>query len=127
MAKYKVSYKILSKQGEEIKAIAKLLDRYAEQIEQIRGRLGQDEMLSSVCGNLQKLSVQLGESRAIINMAGEVLSQSVEGYSALETRQIKKVEALKAHNRDFYKNPVVVASAGGAVAAPAAASAATIN
>lgn len=126
MAKYKVSYKILREQSEELKTVAKLLDGYTEQVEQIRGRLGQDEMLSSVCDNLQKLCTQLGESRAIINMAGEVLSNSVEDYNTLETRQVKKVDALKAHNRDFYKNPVVVASVG-STAGASAAGATTIN
>ena len=121
MARYKVSYKVLREQGEELKAAAKLMDGYTERVNQIRGKLGSDEMLASVRNNLQKLAVQMGESRAIINMAGGVLTQSVEGYATLENRQVKKVDALKAHNRDFYKNPVVVASAGGAAAGGSAA------
>jgi len=117
MAKYKVSYKVLSKEAEELKAVAKLLDGYVERINQIQGRLGQDETLAAVRHNLQKLGAQLGESRAVINTAGQILAKSVGNYTAAETRQGKKVDSLKAHNRDFYKNPVVVASAGGAAAA----------
>ncbi|NLT15704.1 MAG: hypothetical protein GXY05_15360 [Clostridiales bacterium] len=127
MARYKVSYKVLREQGEELKAAAKLMDGYTERVNQIRGKLGSDEMLASVRNNLQKLAVQMGESRAIINMAGSVLTQSVEGYATLESRQVKKVDALKAHNRDFYKNPVVVASAGGAAAGGATGAAAAAN
>lgn len=114
MAKYKVSYKVLGEQGETLKNTAKMMDDYAQRVTNINSRLGSDQMLASVRTNLQKLAVQLGESRAIINMAGEVLTKNVGGYTALEKRQVTKVDGLKAHNRDFYKNPVVVASAGGA-------------
>jgi len=127
MAGYKVSYKLLHAQGGELKAAAKLLDGYAERVRQINGRLGSDNMLAPVRSNLQKLAAQLGESRGVLNNAGELLSKTVERYSGAETRQVKKVDAMKAHNRDFYKNPIVVASAGtagGAAAVPPAAGAA---
>lgn len=117
MANYKVSYKMLAQQGEELKSAAKLVDGYAERVNQVRGKLGQDEMLAEVRNNLQKLGTQLGESRTVLNAAGELLSKTVETYTGTETRQVKKVDNLKAHNRDFYKNPVTVASAGGAAAA----------
>jgi hypothetical protein len=120
MAGYKVSYKILRQQGEEIKATAKLVDGYAERVGQIRGKLGSDGLLAEVRGNLQKLQGQLGESRTVLNVAGEFLVKTVEGYSGTELRQVKKVDGTKAHNRDFYKNPVVVASAGGAAGGAAA-------
>lgn len=113
MATYKVSYKMLAKQGEELKAAAKLVDGYAERVNQIRGKLGEDQMFTQVRNNLQKLGVQLGESRTVLNTAGELLGKTVESYTGTETRQVKKVDNLKAHNRDFYKNPVVVASAAG--------------
>lgn len=121
MANYKVSYKVLKQQGEELKAVAKLLDGYNERLNQVVSRLGQDETLTQIRTNLQKFGVQLGESRAIINTAGELLSKSVESYSNVETRQVKRVDSLKAHNRDFYQNPVVVASVGGAAGIAAAA------
>lgn len=114
MASYKVSYKVLRQQGEDIKTAAKLVDGYAERVGQIRGKLGSDGLLAEVRGNLQKLQAQLGESRAVLNAAGDFLVKIVESYSGTETRQVKKVDGTKAHNRDFYKNPVVVASAGGA-------------
>ncbi|MFT3985539.1 MAG: hypothetical protein QM697_16670 [Lachnospiraceae bacterium] len=121
MANYKVSYKMLAKQGEELKAAAKLIDDYAERVNQVKGKLGQDQMLAEVRNNLQKLNTQLGESRMVINTAGELLSKTVETYTGTETRQVKKVDNLKAHNRDFYKNPVTVASAGGTAAGAAGA------
>ena len=125
MAKYKVSYKILRQQGEDMKAVAKMVDGYAESIGKIRGKLGSDNMLAEIRNNLQKLSTQLGESRAILNTAGELLVKNVESYGGVELRQVKKVDAMKSQNRDFYKRPVVVASAGGA--AGGAAAAATVN
>jgi hypothetical protein len=125
MAGYKVSNKLLRQQGEDIKAAAKLVDGYAERVGQIRGKLGSDGLLAEARGNLQKLQAQLGESRTVLNVAGEFLVKTVEGYSGTETRQVKKVDGAKAHNRDFYKNPVVVASAGGAVGGAAATGAAS--
>lgn len=121
MAQYKVSYKMLSEQGEALKNVAKMVDGYAERVNSVRSKLGSDQMLASVRDNLQKLNTQLGESRAILNTAGELLVKTVQGYTTTETRQVKKVDGLRAHNRDFYKNPVVVASAGGASAGGAAA------
>ena len=114
MGSYKVSYKVLRQQGDDMKATAKLLDGYAEQVAKINGKLGDDALLAEVRKNLSKLREQLVESRAVINTAGEFLVSAVDGYSDVEVRQVKKVDGTKAHNRDFYKNPVVVASAGGA-------------
>ncbi len=122
MAGYKVSYKVLRQQGEDLKAVAKQIDGYAERVTQISGKLGNDEMLAEVRRNLQTLKTQLGESRAVLNTAGELLSRTVESYGVAETRQVKKVDGIKAHNRDFYKKPIVVASAGAAAAAAAVAS-----
>ena len=99
-----------------MKAIAKMVDEYTDRIGKIRSKLGNDRMLAEVNKNLQQLSTQFGESRAILNTAGELLIKNVESYNSVETRQVKKVDAMKAHNRDFYKNPVAVASAGGASA-----------
>lgn len=116
MAKYKVSYKVLSEQGKELKNVAKLVNTYGEKVTAIRGRLGDDQMLAEVRNNLTKFTQQMEESRAVLNLAGELLSKSVESYTQTESRGVKKVDNTKAHKRDFYKNPVVVASAGGAAA-----------
>jgi hypothetical protein len=121
MATYKVSYKMLAKQGDELKAVAKLIDGYAERVNQIRGKLGDNETLAAVRNNLSKFKDQLTESRTVLSVAGGLLTSTVEKYTAVETRQVKNVDSYKAHNRDFYKNPVVVASAGGAGAGAVAA------
>jgi hypothetical protein len=123
MAGYKVSYKILRQQGEDIKAVAKLVDGYAERIGQISGKLGEGELLLEVRNNLTKLREQFVESRTILNTAGEFLTKTVDSYNGVEIRQVKKVDSTRAHNRDFYKNPVVVASAGASAGAGMAAGA----
>jgi len=120
MATYKVSYKVLRQQGDELKAIAKMVDGYAERVGQINGKLGSDNMLAEIRSTLNKLKAQLGESRVVLNTAGELLIKTIDGYGGVEIRQVKKVDGMKAHNRDFYKKPVAVASAGGAVAGAAA-------
>ena len=123
MGSYKVSYKVLRQQGDDMKAVAKLVDGYAEQVTKIHGKLGDDVLLAEVRKNLSKLREQLLESRTVMNTAGEFLVSSVDSYSDVEIRQVKKVDGTKAHNRDFYKNPVVVASAGGAAGGAVAAGA----
>lgn len=114
MAGYKVSYKILRQQGDDMKAVAKLVDGYSERVAQVSGKLGEGELLAEVRKNLGKLREQLGESRTVLNTAGEFLVKTVDSYTGVEVRQVKKTDSTKAHNRDFYKNPVVVASVGGA-------------
>lgn len=121
MANYRVSYKVLRQAGEDMKAVAKLLDGYGEKVTQIRGRLGNDDLLAQVRNNLQKLKEQLAEQRTILNVAGELLVKTVESYTGTEARQVKKSSGMRSHNRDFYKNPVTVATAGGAAAGAAAA------
>ena len=121
MARYKVSYRVLRQQGEDMKNVAKMVDGYVDRVGKIRGQLGSDNMLSEIRGNLQRLGVQLGESRAILNTAGELLVRNVESYNGVEVKQVKKVDAMKAHNRDFYKKPIVVASVGGGSAGAGAA------
>lgn len=116
MAGYRVSYKVLRQQGEDMKAVAKMLDGYADKVAQISSKLGDDSLLAEIRGNLQKLRTQLGESRAVLNTSGELLIKTVENYDVAEKRQVKKVDSMRAHNRDFYKRPVVVASVGGAAA-----------
>ncbi len=127
MAGYKVSYKILRQQGESMKAAAKLVDGYAERISQISGKLGDDHLLAEVRQNLQKMRTQLGESRTVLNTAGELLIKTVDNYTGTEVRQVKKVDGFKAHNRDFYKKPIVVASVGGAAGGVAVGAAASVT
>lgn len=116
MAHYKVSYKVLSEQGATLKTIAKQIDDYASRIDAVRGKLGDDKLLQTTRVNLQKLSQQLEENRIVVNMAADVVEKCVEGYSGTEVIIVKKVDSVKAHNRDFYKNPVSVPSAGGEAA-----------
>jgi hypothetical protein len=124
MPRYKVSYKILRQQGDDMKAAAKLVDGYSERIAQVSSKLGVGDLLAQVRTNLGKLREQLGESRTVLNTAGEFLVKTVDNYTGVEIRQVKKADSTKAHNRDFYKNPVVVASVGGAAAGGAVTAAA---
>ena len=73
MAGYRVSYQVLRQQGEDMKAVAKMLDGYADKVAQISGKLGDDALLAEVRGNLQKLRGQLGESRAVLNASGVIV------------------------------------------------------
>lgn len=116
MSGYKVSYDVLSQQGQALVDLAQKVDGYAAEVNAIRNKLGSDDLLLQVRNNLSRLSQQLGESRAILNMAGKVVETCVQDYGKVESSSVKKVDSARAHNRDFYKNPVVVASAGAAAA-----------
>lgn len=134
---YKVSYKVVSEQGEQLKKTAKDMDTYVTQLNQIISKLGNDELLQSVRESLKKFVKQLEEEKTVLNLAGQVLIDVVQAYTGSEKKSVQKVDKAKAHNRDFYKRPVVVASAGSgsggasasasAVASASASASATVN
>lgn len=117
---YKISYKVASEQAEQLKNIAKDMDNYVNQINQIVGKLGNDELLQSVRNDLNKFKQQLEEEKTILNLASSVISDVIQSFSGVEKKSVGKVDKAKAHNRDFYKRPVSVASAGGGATAAAA-------
>ncbi len=124
---HKVSYKVVSEQGDQLKKTAKDMDNYVTQLNQIVSKLGNDELLQSVRADLNKFKTLLEEEKTILNLAGQVISEVVQSYTGTEKKSVSKVDKTKAHNRDFYKRPKTVASAGGAAAGGAAASNVNIN
>ena len=121
---YKISYKVAAEQAEQLKNIAKDMDNYVNQVNQIVGKLGNDELLQSVRNDLNKFKKQLEEEKTILNFASSVISDVIQSFSGVEKKSVGKVDKAKAHNRDFYKRPVAVASAGGGAAAAGAGAAA---
>ena len=118
---YKISYKVAAEQAMQLKNIAKDMDNYVNQLNQIVGKLGNDELLQSVRNDLNKFKKQLEEEKTVLNLASSVISDVIQSFSGVEKKSVGKVDKAKAHNRDFYKRPVAVASAGGGAAAGAAA------
>lgn len=114
---YKVSYKVVSEQGDQLKNISKEMDDYITRLNQIVSKLGNDELLQTVRGDLNKFKQQLEEEKTVLSLAGQIITDIVQNYSGVEKKSVAKVDKAKAHNRDFYKRPVAVASAGGASAA----------
>lgn len=113
MAAYKVSYKILAEQGSVLKAVSKEVSAYVDRLNTVKGKLGDDQLLGEIRQNLGKLAQDLSESQAFLTMAGELLVQSVDGYSTVETNVVKKTGETRASKRDFYKNPVSAGGSGG--------------
>ena len=112
---YKVSYKVVSEQGEQLKAVARDMDNYVTELSGIVSKLGNDELLQSVRNDLNKFRQQLEEEKTVLNLAGQVIVDAMQSYTSVEKKCVAKVDKAKAHNRDFYKRPVSVASAGGAM------------
>ncbi|SEM28389.1 hypothetical protein SAMN04487770_13213 [Butyrivibrio sp. ob235] len=123
---YKVSYKVVAEQGEQLKKIAKDMDNYVNQLNQIIGKLGGDELLVNIRNDLKGFIRQLEEERTVLDLSGQVLSEVIQSYSNVEKKTVQKVDRAKAHNRDFYKRPVVVASAGAGAGASASAGATAV-
>lgn len=117
MAAYKVSYKILAEQGSVLKAVSKEVSAYVDRLNTVKGKLGDDQLLGEIRQNLGKLAQDLSESQAFLTMAGELLAQSVDGYSTVETNVVKKTGETRASKRDFYKNPVSAGGSGGIASA----------
>ena len=117
MAAYKVSYKILAEQGSVLKAVSKEVSAYVDRLNTVKGKLGDDQLLGEIRQNLGKLAQDLSESQAFLTMAGELLAQSVDGYSTVETIVVKKTGETRASKRDFYKNPVSAGGSGGIASA----------
>ena len=128
---HKVSYKVVSEQGDTLKKIAKDMDNYINQLDQIISKIGGDEVFHSVKSDLKKFKKQLEEERTVLDFSGQILGDIVQAYSGTEKKSVQKIDKAKAHNRDFYKRPVAVASAGGAAAVASgggtAASASAVN
>jgi hypothetical protein len=120
---YKVSYKVISEQGDQLKKTAKEMENYINQMNQIISKLGNDQLMQSVRSDLKKFNQQLETEKQVLNMAGQILSDVVQSYSSTEKKSVAKVDKAKAHNRDFYKRPVAVASAGSTATASATATA----
>ena len=121
---YRISYKVVAEQGNALKQTAKDMDNYMTQINKIIKNLGNDELLKGARDNLNAFGKQLESEKTFLDMAGQVLIDVVQAYTDTEKKNVAKVDKTKAHNRDFYKRPVVVASAGGSTAS---ASASTVN
>ncbi|MCR4891038.1 MAG: hypothetical protein K5989_02460 [Lachnospiraceae bacterium] len=116
MGGYKVSYKVLSQQGDALKAMAKGIDSYITELEQIKGALGSDSMLQDARAGLAKVAGQFEGLRTAMSLAGEALAEGIGKYTNTEQKNIKRSGETKAHKRDFYKQPVTIASAGGGAA-----------
>ena len=59
---YKISYKVVSEQGQQLQNISKDMDNYISQLGQIISKLGSDELLQSVRNDLNKFKQQLEAS-----------------------------------------------------------------
>ena len=115
MASVKVSAHSLEQQKKEYEKAVKNLDNALEQIKKVNASLGKDAMLDGVRQALTKLAASLETRAGVILLMTKALEQSNEKYTAAQKKAVTKSNQFRAHNRDFYGNPVVVTVvAGGA-------------
>ena len=128
MASVKVSAHSLEQQKKEYEKEVKNLDNALEQIKKVNASLGKDAMLNGVRQALTKLAASLETRAGVILLMTKALEQSNAKYTAAKKKAVTKSNQSRAHNRDFYGNPVVVTVvAGGAgVAAGALSGAAAV-
>ena len=121
MASVKVSAHSLEQQKKEYEKAVKNLDNALEQIKKVNASLGKDAMLDGVRQALTKLAASLETRAGVILLMTKALEQSNEKYTAAQKKAVTKSNQFRAHNRDFYGNPVVVTVVAGGAGATAGA------
>ena len=121
MASVKVSAHSLEQQKKEYEKAVKNLDNALEQIKKVNASLGKDAMLDDVRQALTKLAASLETRAGVILLMTKALEQSNAKYTAAQKKAVTKSNQFRAHNRDFYGNPVVVTVVAGGAGATAGA------
>ena len=121
MASVKVSAHSLEQQKKEYEKAVKNLDNALEQIKKVNASLGKDAMLDGVRQALTKLAASLETRAGVILLMTKALEQSNAKYTAAQKKEVTKSNQFRAHNRDFYGNPVVVTVVAGGAGATAGA------
>lgn len=121
MASVKVSAHSLEQQKKEYEKAVKNLDNALEQIKKVNASLGKDAMLDGVRQALTKLAASLETRAGVILLMTKALEQSNAKYTAAQKKAVTKSNQFRAHNRDFYGNPVVVTVVAGRAGATAGA------
>ena len=121
MASVKVSAHSLAQQKKEYEKAVKNLDNALEQIKKVNASLGKDAMLDGVRQALTKLAASLETRAGVILLMTKALEQSNAKYTAAQKKAVTKSNQFRAHNRDFYGNPVVVTVVAGGAGATAGA------
>ena len=121
MASVKVSAHSLEQQKKEYEKAVKNLDNALEQIKKVNASLGKDAMLDGVRQALTKLAASLETRAGVILLMTKALEQSKAKYTAAQKKAVTKSNQFRAHNRDFYGNPVVVTVVAGEAGATAGA------
>ena len=121
MASVKVSAHSLEQQKKEYEKAVKNLDNALEQIKKVNVSLGKDAMLDGVRQALTKLAASLETRAGVILLMTKALEQSNAKYTAAQKKAVTKSNQFRAHNRDFYGNPVVVTVVAGGAGATAGA------
>ena len=98
----------LEQQKKEYEKAVKNLDNALEQIKKVNASLGKDAMLDGVRQALTKLAASLETRAGVILLMTKALEQSNAKYTAAQKKAVTKSNQFRAHNRDFYGNPVVV-------------------
>ena len=117
----KVSAHSLEQQKKEYEKAVKNLDNSLEQIKKVNASLGKDAMLDGVRQALTKLAASLETRAGVILLMTKALEQSNAKYTAAQKKAVTKSNQFRAHNRDFYGNPVVVTVVAGGAGATAGA------
>ena len=121
MASVKVSAHSLEQQKKEYEKAVKNLDNALEQIKKVNASLGKDAMLDGGRQALTKLAASLETRAGVILLMTKALEQSNAKYTAAQKKAVTKSNQFRAHNRDFYGNPVVVTVVAGGAGATAGA------
>ncbi len=113
MSEYKISFKLIKQQTDEMNKVVSQLNTFSERINAASSKLGQDELLQKARMSLTQCIGTVGEVSEILGIASATLAEIIEEYTGTETKNVSQAEGTRAHTRDFYKNPVVISDSAG--------------
>ncbi len=111
MSEYKISYKLLQQQTEEMQKLSTQMTTLSQRVSAASSKLGQDELLAKARTSLQQCTTKMNDTAQIINTAATLIQEVMGEYNGTEKKNVGQAEGTKAHSRDFYKNPVVISDA----------------
>ncbi len=111
MSEYKISYKLLKQQTEEMQKLSTQMTTLSQRVAAASSKLGQDELLAKARTSLQQCTTKINDTAQVITTAASLIEEVMGEYTGTEKKNVGKAEGTKAHSRDFYKNPVVISDA----------------
>ncbi len=119
MGAVKISVKALAPEKAVFSNAAKNARDVIETVKNAQRSIGSDRMFDEARRSLARLAELIEKRARTLEALTDALEAASVSYGNAQSQGVKAVTELKAHNTDFYGNPVHVSAASGAAAAAA--------